>query len=97
MGAHVSYTSFDHTTTDIVPVIASFDAQGHVSPLYVRINRIPYRIETYYVVTRYSNVTEFRCKIADSGFLRPLELTFYGNEQMWTVPACHGGSTAGGP
>lgn len=87
MGAYVSYTSFDHTTTSIVPVIASFDAQGHVCPLYVRIELVPYKIESYYVVNRYSNVIEFRCKIVDAGCLKPLTLTYYGNEQLWTTPA----------
>lgn len=86
MGALVSFTSFDHKTTSIVPVIASFDTAGHVCPLYVRINRVSYRISSYFVSSRYSNVTEFRCKIIDGDSLKPLQLTYYSVEGMWTVP-----------
>jgi|P827metagenome_2_1110787.scaffolds.fasta_scaffold06679_5 hypothetical protein len=86
MGAFISYTSFDHTTTCIIPVIASFDSSGHVSPLYVRIKRVSYRIIEYFVSSKYSGVTEFRCKIADGAFERPLQLTYYSTEGMWTVP-----------
>ena len=38
MGKIVSYTNFDYEPTSIIPVIASFDSQGHISPLWVRIN-----------------------------------------------------------
>ena len=86
MGAFISYTSFDHTATCIIPVIASFDASGHICPLYVRIRRVSYRITEYFVSSKYSGVTEFRCKIADGEFERPLQLTYYSAEGMWTVP-----------
>ena len=33
----VSYTSYDYKSMKVVPVIASFDTEGHIKPLYVRI------------------------------------------------------------
>ncbi len=86
MGAFVSYTSFDHKTTAIIPVIAAFDSSGHICPLYVRLGRISYKISDYFVQTKYSGITEFRCKIVDGNSLKPLQLTYYSTEGMWTVP-----------
>lgn len=87
MSGFVSYTSFDLSTTSVVPVIASFDSEGHICPLYVRIGRNSYKINSYFVHSRYSNTTEFRCKITDGDFERPLQLTYYSVEGMWTIPA----------
>lgn len=86
MGAFVSYTSLDLERTAIVPVIASFDSGGHVCPLYVRLGREAFRINEYFVSSKYSNVIEFRCKITDGDSEKPLQLTFYSVEGMWTVP-----------
>lgn len=86
MGAFVSYTSLDYETTAIVPVIASFDSGGHICPLYVRLGHKPYHINEYFVSSKYSNIIEFRCKISDGDSEKPLQLTFYSVEGMWTVP-----------
>ena len=86
MSAFISYTSFDHKSTAIIPVIASFDAAGHICPLYVRLGHDSYRVAEYFVHTKYSGITEFRCKIADGDLERPLQLTYYSTEGMWTVP-----------
>ena len=86
MSAFVSYTSFDHKVTAIIPVIASFDSKGHICPLYVRLGRSSYKVGEFFVNSRYSGITEFRCRIADGNLEKPLQLTYYSNENMWTVP-----------
>lgn len=86
LAGFVSYTSFDHKATSIVPVIASFDAQGHIKPLYVRLGRVSYQVCDYFVSSKYSGITEFRCTVADGDFKRPLLLSYYSAEGMWTVP-----------
>lgn len=85
-GAFFSYKSFDETSTSIVPVIASFDATGHVKPLYVRLGRTPFKVCDYFVSSKYSGITEFRCTIAAGNSLKPLQLSYYSSEGMWTVP-----------
>lgn len=84
--AITSYTSIDHTPSDIVPVIASFDAEGHIAPLYVRIDGNALKIESYWASSIYRNVVEFRCKVSDNGYLKPLLLCFHRQEGMWTIP-----------
>lgn len=44
MGKSVSYSSFDYKPVDIIPVIASFDSDGHIAPLYVRIEGESYKM-----------------------------------------------------
>lgn len=82
----VSYTSFDHTPNNIVPVIASFDSEGHIAPLYVRIDGLSLKVESYWTSSIFRNVVEFRCKVSDNGHLKPLLLCFYRQEGMWTIP-----------
>lgn len=82
----VSYTSFDYAPVDIVPVIASFDSEGHISPLYVRINGLSLKIESFWISSTFQNVVDFKCKVSDNGYLKPLALSFHRQEGMWTVP-----------
>lgn len=84
--AIVSYTSTDYVPNDIVPVIASFDTEGHIAPLYVRIDGNPLKIESYWASSIYRNVVEFRCKVSNNGYLKPLLLCFHRQEGMWTIP-----------
>ena len=82
----VSYTSFDYRPVDIVPVIASFDSEGHIIPLYVRINGTSYKIASHWVSSTFHNTVDFKCKIEDGNYLKPLALTFHREEGMWTMP-----------
>lgn len=82
----VSYTSFDYAPVDIVPVIASFDSEGHIAPLYVRINGLSLKIESFWISSTFHNTVDFKCKVSDQGYLKPLSLSFHRDEGMWTVP-----------
>lgn len=86
MSGIVSYTSFDYKSVTIVPVIASFNSEGKIAPLWVRINGNAYKIDSYWSNVCFRNIVEFRCKIIDGDCLKPLSLTFYREEGMWTIP-----------
>ena len=86
MGAYVSRTSFDYKPVTIVPVIASFDTDGHIAPLYVRINGISMKVDSFYERNKFSNSVEFFCKVIDNDYLKPLHLTYYTAERVWTIP-----------
>lgn len=86
MAGFVSYTSFDYKPVNIVPVIASFDSEGHIVPLYVRINGESYKIASHWVNSTFSNSVEYKCKVIDGDSLKPLSLTYYRNEGVWTMP-----------
>lgn len=86
MGAYVSRTSFDYKPVTIVPVIASFDTDGHIAPLYVRINGISMKVASFYERNKFSNSVEFFCKVIDGDYLKPVQLSYYTAERVWTIP-----------
>ena len=73
------------SASTIVPVIASFDSEGRIVPLYVRINGDSYKIESARMSCIFSNIVEFHCKVIDGEAIKPLLLTFYRREGMWTT------------
>ena len=86
MGAIKSYTSFDYEPANMVPVIASFDTEGHIKPIYVRLNGIAYHVDSYWVCSHFADILEYNCKVAVGDCLRPLKLTYYGKERVWLMP-----------
>lgn len=85
MTGHVSYTSFDHKPSDIVPVIASFDKQGNVRPLYVRLGSESYKVNDAFCQNEFSNTITFRCHIIDNEYLKPLILIYHRSCNMWST------------
>jgi len=87
MPAIVSYTSHDYDPIEAVPVIASFDAAGHIAPLYVGIDHKRFKISTYWEKETFHNSIKFNCQIEDGDYLKPLNLTYYIEEKVWVIPA----------
>lgn len=94
MSATTSYTSHDYKPVTPVPVIASFDSDGHISPLYVRLEGVSYKIDTFWIKSSFANIIEFNCKVIttdeevpdEQRRLIPLLLTYYQSECVWTIP-----------
>lgn len=86
MGAIISHNSFDYQQITIVPVIASFNTEGKIKPLYVRIKDKSYKIDSFWVMYTFTNITEFNCKISDGENIYPLKLTYYHAEGVWCMP-----------
>lgn len=81
-----SYTSYDYKPVTVVPVIASFDTEGHIAPLYVRIEGESYKVNSYWVKSECTNIIQYNCKIIDQECLKPILLSFYQDETVWTIP-----------
>lgn len=86
MPGYVSKTTYDFYNVDIVSVIASFDTDGHIRPLYVRINEDSLKVHSSWIKPSFRGMMEFRCKIIDNDYLRPLVLTYHMAENVWTIP-----------
>ena len=85
--AKQSYTSFDYQPVDCIPVIASFDSDGHIAPLYVRINGLSLKVDSFWVKgSSFSNLITFNCKLINNNALIPLSLTYHQKECIWTMP-----------
>lgn len=68
-----------------VSVIASFDAEGNILPLY-----LGYKGESYKVVSAIFHpeikVKIFECKINVYGRTRDVMLSFHPDQNIWTIP-----------
>lgn len=84
--AYPSFTSYDYQPAECVPVIASFDSDGHIAPLYVRINGRSLKVDSYWVrATSFHNIITFSCKVIDGDALRPVVVEYHLKECVWVV------------
>ena len=81
----ISSSSYDYKPYRSVPVIASFNPDGKIKPLYVQVEGSPRKVHSYWVRYRFANQIEFFCKLEIDGILQPLLLTYYINECMWIL------------
>lgn len=84
--AYVSSHSYNLNAADLVSVIASFDTDGHIRPLYVRISGEPLKVHTSWLKPSFGKIMEFHCKVIDHDRLKPLVLDYHSREGVWTTP-----------
>ena len=86
MGGKISYTSYDYKPVDIVPVIASFDSDGHIKPLWIRIGTNAYKVDSCWRQNDMNcSIIRYNCKLQDNDFLRPLSICYHQEECVWTI------------
>ena len=78
--------SYAGDPVELVPVIASYDAEGRVKPLYVRINSERYKVESCWVKTCLGNNIEYNCTLTRDNRMYKLILTYHIRETTWTIP-----------
>lgn len=78
--------SYGGDPIELVPVIASYDSEGHVKPLYVRINNERYKVESYWIKSNSLNNVNYHCKLSLGGHTYIIVLTHHIRECVWTIP-----------
>lgn len=86
MVAIVSHGLHDCRHLQLVPVISSFDKEGNVTPLYVRINKESFKIYNSYQSNSTIQLLHFKCEVMVGDCVRPLELMYHVNEHKWSMP-----------
>lgn len=86
MPSVTSHTSYDFKPHTIVPVIASFDSEGHVKPLYVRIGGLSLKVHSSWLKPSFGSILEFHCTVIDGDCLKPLILSYHQMESVWIIP-----------
>ena len=69
-----------------VPIICSFDSEGHMRPMYIRINGEAFKICSSCEKFSYANAAVFQCQVDDHGTLKPLTLEYRYREHLWLMP-----------
>lgn len=87
----MSYTfpleSYCGDPVEVVPVIASYDTEGRVKPLYVRISDNEYKIESCWIKPSIAgNNLDFNCSLSRDNRIYKVVLTYHIRETTWTIP-----------
>lgn len=80
-----SLTPYDHSGLVKVSVIASFDTNGHIRPLYIRFGEEALKVHSFSEKPSTMGFREFRCQVIDNDCLKPLALTYRTNDNVWTI------------
>lgn len=79
--------SYGGDPIELVPVIAAYDTEGRIKPLYVRIKEEKYKVENYWVKsTNFSNNIDFNVTLSKDGMTYKLILTYHLRETAWSIP-----------
>lgn len=71
---------------ELVPVIASYNTEGRVKPLYVMINDERYKVENYWEKSTIYNNIDFNVSLSKDDRIYKLILTYHIRETAWTIP-----------
>lgn len=87
MAAVISHGLHDCTHLKIVPVISSFDCDGNIVPLYVRIDGEALKIYNSYQVDSTFRIQSFHCEVMEHDRVKSIKLSYHINDQVWSMPA----------
>ena len=83
----ISHNSYDYLPNQVLPVIASFDTDGNMKPLYFRLYGQSHHVISYMVRARYANTIDFNCKFCLDDKEHFILLTYHRLENVWTIPS----------
>lgn len=86
MSAIVSHGLHECKHLKIVPVISSFDSEGNITPLYVRINGESFKIYNSYQSNSTFQLLHFKCEVMVHDRVKPLDLMYHVNDHKWSMP-----------
>lgn len=75
----------DSAVETTVPVIASFNIQGGIRPLYFRYQDQDITIRHVQYCRPYPRKTVFKCTAQLDDYLREIQITYWIHEQLWTL------------
>ena len=86
MSGTVSYGLHDCRHLKLVPVISSFDCDGNIMPLYVRIGTESLKIYNAYQSDSTFQLINFKCEVMDNDTVKSIKLTYHVNDDKWSMP-----------
>lgn len=86
MAATVSTGLKDCPNLKVVPVIATYDGNGNILPLYVRIGEETFKIYNAYVSESTYRILTFKGEVMVQDSVRPIKLSYFMNDLIWCIP-----------
>lgn len=75
----------DSAIETTIPVIASFNAQGGIKPLYFRYQEKDITVSHVRYCRPYPKKTVFKCTARLDDFLKEVQITYWEDEKLWTL------------
>lgn len=85
MATIISHGLHDCTHIKIVSIISSFDCNGNIKPLYVRIDGESLKIYNAYLASSTFKILSFNCEVMDHSKLKPIKLFYHVNDHIWSM------------
>lgn len=70
----------------VVPVISSFDCDGNIFPLYVRIDGQSLKIYNAYRVESSLRMIHFNCEVMNYDRVKRIKLSYHIADMVWSTP-----------
>ena len=77
--------NYNYNPIEIVPVIATYDTEGNLKPIYVRLNGDSLKVDTYLVKASEESDMDFYCTLSRNDCRMRLILTYHAKETVWTI------------
>lgn len=75
----------DREPNYIVPVIASFNTNGGIQPLYFQFDEKTIKIHSIHWCEKKYNTFRFECTAELDGYVTEINLTFYPKDNRWIM------------
>lgn len=73
------------TNYEPVSVIASFDTEGYIRPLYVRVNAESLKVHSCWLKPSFRGTIEFQCKVIDNNILKDINIIYRQSDNIWSL------------
>ena len=86
MSAYVLHGLNECRHLQVVPVISSFDCDGNIFPLYVRIDGQSLKIYNAHRVDSTIRIINFNCEVMDYDRVKSIKLSYHIGDLVWSMP-----------
>ena len=86
MSTYVSHGLKECHYLQVVPVISSFDCDGNIFPLYVRIDGQSLKVYNARRVDSTIQIIHFNCEVMDYDLVKSIKLSYHIGDLVWSTP-----------
>lgn len=86
MSTYVSHGLKECHYLQVVPVISSFDCDGNIFPLYVRIDGQSLKVYNARRVDSTIQIIHFNCEVMDYDRVKSIKLSYHIGDLVWSTP-----------
>ena len=86
MSAYISQRLRECRHLQVVPVISSFDCEGNIFPLYVRIDGQSLKVYNARRMDSTLRIIHFNCEVMNYDRVKRIKLSYHIGDMVWSMP-----------